>query len=156
MKPIALASSLSRVIPSRIREIADIAFTMTDVLRLQFGESNVPTPQHIKDAAAQAMAEGYTFYTENAGLPGLRDAIADKYRQLHDVDLEPRSEVIVTASGVQALNVSIRCIIDPEDEAIILTPNWPNATAIVNLCGGVTFNALSVPDARTLVNCFVF
>jgi aspartate/methionine/tyrosine aminotransferase len=138
MKPIALASSLSRVIPSRIREIADIAFTMTDVLRLQFGESNVPTPQHIKDAAAQAMAEGYTFYTENAGLPGLRDAIADKYRQLHDVDLEPRSEVIVTASGVQALNVSIRCIIDPEDEAIILTPNWPNATAIVNLCGGVT------------------
>ena len=71
MKPIALASSLSRVMPSRIREIADIAFTMNDVLRLHFGESNVPTPQYIKDAATQAMNEGYTFYSENAGLPGL-------------------------------------------------------------------------------------
>lgn len=137
MKPIALASSLSRVMPSRIREIADIAFTMNDVLRLHFGESNVPTPQYIIDAATQAMNEGYTFYSENAGLPGLRDSIADKYKELHDVELEPQSEVIVTASGVQALNVSIRCILDPGDEALILTPNWPNATSIVALYGGI-------------------
>jgi aspartate/methionine/tyrosine aminotransferase len=109
---------------------------MDGVLRLHFGESNMPTPSYLKEAAYQAMNEGYTFYTENAGLPGLREAIADKYNQLHQVDLNPHDEMVVTASGVQALNVSIRCVIDPGDEAIVLTPNWPNASAIVSLFGG--------------------
>jgi hypothetical protein len=136
MPNIALAPSLSRVIPSRIREIADVAFSMDGVLRLHFGESNLPTPQYLKDAAYQAMNEGYTFYTENAGLPGLREAIAAKYAELHQVALNPRTEIVVTASGVQALNVSIRCVVDPGDEAIVLTPNWPNASAIVSFFGG--------------------
>lgn len=136
MKPVSTAQRLSAVSPSRIREIADIAFGMDGVLKLHFGESNMPTPDFIKKAAVQALDEGYTFYTENAGLPGLRQAIAEKYRELHEVTLDPRTEILVTASGVQALNVAIRCAIDPGDEAIVLTPNWPNATAIVNLYAG--------------------
>ena len=137
MENTLLAPSLQRVKPSRIREIADIAFGMEGVLKLQFGESNMPTPQHIKDAAAQAMKEGYTFYTENAGLPGLREALAEKCAELHQVQLDPDSEILVSASGVQALNVGIRCAIDPGDEVIVLTPNWPNASAIVSLFGGI-------------------
>jgi len=136
MPDISLAPSLSRVAPSRIRELADVAFAMEGVFKLHFGESNMPTPQYLKKAAFQAMNDGYTFYTENAGLPSLREAIADKYVQLHNVNLNPQSEIVVTASGVQALNVSIRCVIDPGDEAIVLTPNWPNASAIVSLFGG--------------------
>ncbi|UCF94196.1 MAG: pyridoxal phosphate-dependent aminotransferase [Desulfobacterales bacterium] len=136
MHSISLASSLSQVFPSRIRAIADVAFAMDGVFRLHFGESNMPTPRYIKEAAAQALDEGYTFYTENAGLPGLREAIAVKYAELHQVGLDPHSEIVVTASGVQALNVSIRCVLDPGDEAIVLTPNWPNASAIVSLFGG--------------------
>ena len=134
---VPLASSLSRVVPSRIRELADVAFTMEGVLRLHFGESNLPTPDFIKEAAARAMKEGYTFYTENAGLPGLRQAIAEKYAELHQVRLDPGSEIMISASGVQALNVAIRCVIDPEDEAIVLTPSWPNGSAIVGLCNGI-------------------
>jgi aspartate/methionine/tyrosine aminotransferase len=137
MKEIPIASSLSQVMPSRIRELADVAFSMDGVLRLQFGESNVPTPQFIKDAAVKAMDEGYTFYTENAGLPSLRTAIAQKCAELHQVALDPTSDIVVTASGVQALNVAIRCVIDPGDEGIVLTPNWPNASAIICLYGGV-------------------
>lgn len=136
MNRIPLACGLAAVSPSRIREIADIAFGTDGVLKLHFGESNMPTPDFIKKAAVRALDEGYTFYTENAGLPGLRQAIADKYRELHGVSLDPRTEILITASGVQALNVSIRCVIDPGDEAIVLTPNWPNATAIVNLYAG--------------------
>jgi hypothetical protein len=136
MNAISLARGLSAVVPSRIREIADMAFGMEGVLKLHFGESNRPTPDFIKAAAARALEEGYTFYTENAGLPGLRRAIAAKYAELHGVALDPRSEVLVTASGVQALNVAIRCVIDPGDEAVVLTPNWPNATAIVHLFSG--------------------
>jgi aspartate aminotransferase len=133
---IRLAPSLSEVQASRIREIADVAFTMEGVLRLQFGEANRPTPAYIKAAATQALADGYTFYSENAGLPSLRTALAAKYEALHQVSLDPAREIMVTASGVQALNVAIRCVIDPGDEAIILSPNWPNGTEIVRLFGG--------------------
>ena len=136
MNNIALARSLTAVSPSRIREIADVAFSMDGVLKLHFGESNMPTPAFIKQAAVRALEEGYTFYTENAGLPGLRRAIAEKHHDLHGVRLDPRNEILITASGVQALNVSIRCAIDPGDEAIVLTPNWPNASAIVQLYAG--------------------
>lgn len=129
-----LARSILEVPHSRIRELANIAFGMDGVLRLYFGESNLPTPQYIKDAAVRALQEGFTFYTHNAGLPSLRQAIADKYQELHHVSLEPDSEIVVTASGVQALNVGIRCILDPGDEALLLTPAWPNASAIVRLC----------------------
>jgi len=136
MNSISLARGLAAVPASRIREIADVALSMDGVLKLHFGESNLPTPAFIKQAAVRALEEGYTFYTENAGLPGLRRAIAEKYHELHKVKLDPRTEILITASGVQALNVSIRCAIDPGDEAIVLTPNWPNASAIVHLYAG--------------------
>jgi hypothetical protein len=136
MTTIPLAKSLAAVPPSRIREVADMAFGMSGVFRLHFGESNRPTPDFIKKAAAQALEDGFTFYTENQGLPALRQAIAAKYLELHGVVLDPRSEILITASGVQALHLSIRCVIDPGDEAIVLTPNWPNATAIVHLHAG--------------------
>jgi len=129
-----LAQSVLAVAPSRIRELADIAMSMDNVLRLYFGESNVSTPQYIKDAASRALKDGYTFYTENAGLPSLRNAIAAKYSELHGVSPDPMRQVVVTASGVQALNVVIRCVLDPGDEAIVLTPAWPNGSAIVGMC----------------------
>ncbi len=130
----SLARSVAAVAQSRIRELADIAMSMDGVLRLYFGESNLPTPQYIKDAAIRALEQGYTYYTANAGLPSLRRAIADKYREIHSVALDPAREIVVTASGVQALNVAIRCVLDPGDEAIVLTPAWPNGGAIVRLC----------------------
>jgi len=114
---------------SRIRELAEIAMDMDGVLRLYFGESNLPTPEYIKRAAVRAMEDGYTFYTENAGLPSLRRAIAENYRRLHGVDLDPAGEIVVTASGVQALNLAIRCVLDPGDDAIALTPAWPNGSS---------------------------
>src|SRR6478672_2909206 len=84
-----LASSVERVPHSRIRELAEIAMGMDGVLRLYFGESNLPTPDYIKQAAIRAMQDGFTFYTENAGLPSTRAAIAAQYRTLQQVDLDP-------------------------------------------------------------------
>ena len=141
----SLAPSLAGVQPSLIRELANVAFGMEDVLRLQFGESNLPTPDYIVAAVNQAIADGYTFYTENAGLPSLRAAIAAKYAQLHQVALDPAREVLISASGVQALNVSIRCVIDYGDEALVLSPNWPNGSAIVEMFGA---RAREIPLVR--------
>src|ERR1035437_9329559 len=127
----AVARSVQNVPHSRIRELAEIAMSMEGVLRLYFGESNLPTPGYIKQAAVRAIEEGYTFYTENAGLPSLRRAIARNYQRLHGVELDPAGEIVVTASGVQALNMGIRCALDPDDEAIMLTPAWPNGSSSV-------------------------
>ena len=111
--------------------------SMDGVLKLYFGESNQPTPQFIKQAAIDALGAGYTFYTENAGLPSLRLAIAAHYRQHHGVELDPSSEIVITASGVQALNVAIRCVLDPGDEALVLTPAWPNGSSIIAMANAI-------------------
>jgi aspartate/methionine/tyrosine aminotransferase len=128
-----LSHSAQQVPHSRIRELAEIAMSMDGVLRLYFGESNLPTPDYIKRAAARAMADGFTFYTENAGLPSLRCALAAYYRKIQSVGIDPQREIVVTASGVQALNVSIRCMLDPGDEALVLTPAWPNGSSIISM-----------------------
>ncbi len=133
----SVARSVQNVPHSRIRELAEVAMSMDGVLRLYFGESNLPTPDYIKHAAIQALNDGYTFYTENAGLPSLRRAIARHYQKLHGVDLDPESEIVITASGVQALNVSLRAMLDPGDEALVLTPAWPNGSSIVAMANAV-------------------
>lgn len=135
--PATVASSAERVAYSRIRELAEMAMSMDGVFKLYFGESSLPTPEYIRRAAYKAMADGYTFYTENAGLPSLRTGLAEYYQRLHGVALDPQSEIVVTASGVQALNVAIRCVIDPGDEAIVLTPAWPNGSANVQMANGI-------------------
>ena len=134
-----------RVPQSRVRELAEIAMLMDSaarshdgrVLRLYFGESNLPTPDYIKRAAVEALDAGYTFYTENAGLLSLRHAIARHYQRLQGVTLDAGSEIVVTASGVQALFVGIRAALDPGDEALLLTPAWPNASSIVEMSNAV-------------------
>jgi aspartate aminotransferase len=142
----AVAPSALAIPHSRIRELAELAMSMDGVLKLYFGESNLPTPEFIKRAAQKAMADGYTFYTENAGLPSLRKALARYYQDLHAVDLDPASEIVITASGVQALHLAIRCILDPGDEALVLTPAWPNGAANVAMA-----NAVPIEIAQPLV-----
>ncbi len=145
--PVSLAPSVLAVPRSRIRELADIAFGMTDVLRLYFGEASQPTPEYIKRAATQALAEGNTFYTSNSGTASLREALAAYYQRLHEVALDPARDIVVTASGVQALHVALRCMLDPGDEALVLTPAWPNGASIIAMA-----NAKAVEIAQPLIN----
>jgi len=132
-----VAANAMKVPYSGIRKLAEEAMKMQGVVKLYFGESNLPTPDFIKEAASQALKEGYTYYSSNAGLPGLRQDLAGYYHRLHGVELDPWSEIVITASGVQALNLTIRCAIDPGDEAILLTPAWPNATSTVLMDSGI-------------------
>ena len=149
LAPTPYAASLASVPSSRIRELAEIAMTMDGVLRLYFGESNLPTPPFIVEAAARALRDGYTYYSENAGLPSLRDEIAGQYHRLHRVALDPGTEIVVTASGVQALHLVIRSVIDPGDEAVILSPAWPNSASVVRLSHGVPIDVpLALADEQ--------
>jgi len=129
-------SPQSVLIPrSRIREISEIAARVKEPLRLYFGESNVPTPAFIKQAAKRAIDEGHTYYTHNAGYLDLRRVIAAHTRQLHGFDYEPDGEVIVTAGGVMAIFLALYATLEPGTEAVIISPCWPNVAASVRMLG---------------------
>ena len=120
---------------SRIREISELAVGRDDVLKLYFGESNVPTPQFIKDAASRGIDEGYTYYTHNAGYIDLRQAIAAHTKRLHGLAYEPDGEAVVTAGGVAALFLSLYATLEPGSKAVIVSPCWPNVASIVRMLG---------------------
>lgn len=130
-----MAESARSVPHSRIRELAELAMTMDGVLKLYFGESNLPTPAFLKRAADQAMRDGFTYYTPNAGLLSTREAVARYYQRQQSVALNPETEIVITNSGVQALHVGLRCTINPGDDALVLTPAWPNACSILQMYG---------------------
>lgn len=129
-----LASRRAQAVESsRIREVADAAMGR-DVLAFWFGESDLPTPELIREAGMKALAEGRTFYAQNLGMPALREAIAGYVSDLHDVKLRPES-VAVTSSGVSALMISMQAILDPGDRVVVVTPVWPNLVQIPRVLG---------------------
>ena len=112
---------------SKIREVANAAMGRSDVLAFWFGESDEPTPQAIRDAAAQSIAEGETFYSHNLGLAELRDAIAGYASSLHPAIDSAR--IAVTSSGVSALMLAMQALVGAGDEVVAVVPVWPNLTA---------------------------
>ena len=139
---------------SRIRELSELAARVKDPLRLYFGESNVPTPAFIKEAAKRALDEGYTYYTHNAGYLDLRQAIAAQTRRLHGLDYEPDGEVIVTAGGVEAMFLALYATLEPGSKAVILSPCWPDVAAIVRMLGATPVEVPLVESGgRRAVDC---
>jgi aspartate/methionine/tyrosine aminotransferase len=128
-------SAAAAIEPSRIRAIAALADETPGTLRLFYGEDTLPTPEFIKAAAHRALDANLTYYTPNAGYPALRQAIARQVADLHGVALDPMSEVVVTASGMVALNVACHATLGPGDSALVVTPLWPNIVAAVRLAG---------------------
>jgi len=130
--------------PSKIRAIAALADEYPGTLRLFYGEDTLPTPDFVKRAGQRAIAEDFTYYTPNAGYPELRRAIAGQVERLHGVAVEPLREVVVTASGMTAIQLACQATVGPGDSALVLTPLWPNIAAAVRVAGA---EAIQVPLA---------
>jgi aspartate/methionine/tyrosine aminotransferase len=130
MKPrSALAQALPR---SGIREVMDLARQMDDVILLVVGEPSFNTPTHIIEAAAKAALAGTTKYTPNAGLPGIRSAVAERYSRKWGREVMP-AEVLVTAGAVNALAAIVAAIAEEGDEILIPDPGWPNYVSMIEL-----------------------
>lgn len=119
-------ASLSQIEESKIREVANAGMGMTDLLAFWFGEPDQVTPALIRDAAKRALDGGATFYTQNLGIPPLREAIASYVSRLHRPT--DAAQVAVTSSGVNALMLVYQALFDPGDRVVIVTPVWPNVT----------------------------
>src|SRR5262245_31677103 len=113
---------------SPIREGANAGMGDPDVLPFWFGEPDEVTPAFIRDAAAASLARGETFYSQNFGIPELRDAIARYVSGLHgDIGAD---RIAVTASGMSALMIAVEALVAPGDRVVVVTPMWPNLVEI--------------------------
>lgn len=122
---------------SLIRQIAVLAEKVDKPYKLYFGESDMQTPEFICRAAYEAMRDGYTFYTSTPGFMDLRRAIVEKFHEVHGVEYRP-SEVIVTGGAVMAISTSMRALIDPGDNILMVTPGWPVFPSVATLLGAET------------------
>jgi aspartate/methionine/tyrosine aminotransferase len=119
--------------PSRIREVANAAMGRADLLAFWFGEPDEVTPDFIRSAAVDSINAGETFYSQNLGLPELREAIADYLSRLHgktDAD-----QIAVTSSGLSALQLATQALAGPGDRVVEVTPLWPNLVEIPKILG---------------------
>jgi aspartate aminotransferase len=106
-----------------------------DVISLSLGEPDFDTPDHIKEAAYQALKEGYTKYTPVPGLPELTKAISEKFRRDNHLDYKPE-QIVVSNGAKQSIYNICQALLDPGDEAILFAPYWVSYWEIVKLSGG--------------------
>ena len=124
---------------SMIRQVANAGMGRCDVLKFWFGESDEVTPQFIRDAAAQSLQKGETFYAHNLGLPELRDAIAGYATGIRAQGAAKigADRIAVTSGGVNALMLAVQALVDSGNEVVVVTPVWPNLTGQPAIMGGV-------------------
>lgn len=132
-----VSETVSRLKPSGIRRFFDLAASMEGVISLGVGEPDFITPWGVREACILSLEQGYTSYTANAGLWELRKEISDYLARRFHVLYDPADEIIVTVGASQALDVSLRAIINPGDEVIVVEPSFVSYAPLVALAGGV-------------------
>lgn len=132
-----IAKKITQVRPSGIRKFFDIASEMDDVISLGVGEPDFDTPWRIREEGIFSLERGRTFYTSNAGLQELRDEIC-RYldRKIH-VSYDPKKETMVTVGGSEAIDVALRCMLDPGDEVMIPQPCYVSYVPCTIMADGV-------------------
>lgn len=122
----------------QIAEVRSLVRGVEGVVDLGYGEPNFVTPVHIRDAAKQAMNEGYTHYVLPVeGLTELREAIGEKLSRKNGIDVDSYTEILVTAGVQEAINVTMLTLINPGDEVILPSPFYYADPLGVVLAGGV-------------------
>ncbi|MCR5790266.1 MAG: aminotransferase class I/II-fold pyridoxal phosphate-dependent enzyme [Lachnospiraceae bacterium] len=119
-----LSEKIVTIRPSGIRKFFDIASERKDVISLGVGEPDFDTPWHIRDEGIWSLEKGRTFYTSNSGLMELREEICRYTQRKADVSYDPKSEVIITVGGSEAIDIAMRAMLDPGDEVLIPQPSY--------------------------------
>lgn len=118
-----------------------------DVISLTLGQPDFHTPDHIKHAAQQGIADNYSSYGPVAGYPSLRQAIADKLQRENSVTYAP-NQIVVTAGAKQAIYYALQALVNPGDEVVIPTPAWVSYSEMVKLVEGKVINVATTFDTN--------
>lgn len=132
-----LADKVVNIPPSGIRKFFDIVSEMPDAISLGVGEPDFDTPWHIRDEGIYSLERGRTFYTSNAGLKELREAIVEYLERRVNVTYDPIKEVVVTVGGSEGIDMAFRAVLNPGDEVLIPQPSYVSYEPCAVLAGGV-------------------
>ncbi len=121
----SLSSAVLEAHHSGIREVSNVALTMHDVIRLEVGQPNFRTPDHIGEAGKRAIDEGFTFYTHTQGLMSLRERLVAKLEHVNGIVTTPAG-IACAPGGVGAIAAAIGALVNPGDEVMLPDPHWPN------------------------------
>lgn len=130
-----LSDTVVEIKPSGIRKFFDIASERKDVISLGVGEPDFDTPWHVREEGIYSLEKGRTFYTSNSGLMELREEICKYLERSIDVSYNPKTEVIVTVGGSEAIDIGLRAMINPGDEVIIPQPSYVSYEPCAILAG---------------------
>jgi aminotransferase len=141
-----LADHVRSMAPSGIRRFFDMLAEMTDVISLTIGEPDFNTPEPITRAAIASLEAGETHYTANGGMLELRELIVANLRARYAVDYDPRTETIITVGASEAVDASLRALLNRGDEVIYHEPCFVSYAPCIMLAGGTPV-PLSTTDA---------
>ena len=131
-----LSKRIVDIKPSGIRRFFDILEEMKGAISLGIGEPDFVTPWHIRDAGIYSLEKGFTKYTGNAGMAELRREISSYLHRRFDLDYDFSSQIIVTVGGSEAIDLSLRCLLNPGDEVIVPVPSFVCYGPLTSMAGG--------------------
>ncbi|GAA2425317.1 pyridoxal phosphate-dependent aminotransferase [Streptomyces macrosporus] len=126
--------ALAHMRTQEIVRIARLCQEYPDAISLCFGESDLPTPSVVREAAELAMAQGKTTYADRRGVAPLRQAIQDYHRRTHGIEV-PLERLSATSSGMTSIMISLQCLVEPGDNVVVVAPVWPNIVIAVEAMG---------------------
>ena len=132
-----LSKKIVSVQPSGIRKFFDVANEMEDVISLGVGEPDFDTPWRIREEGIFSLEKGRTFYTSNAGLMELRTEICKYLERTIHVDYDPKKETLITVGGSEAIDLALRCMLDPGEEVLLPQPSYVSYLPCTIMADGV-------------------
>lgn len=123
--------------PSGIRKFFDVVSMMEDAISLGVGEPDFVTPWAIREAGIYSLESGQTYYTANSGLMELREEICNYMHRKYDVTYDPKTQVLVSVGGSEAIDAMIRSVVCPGDEVLIPEPSFVCYKPLTVMAGGV-------------------
>lgn len=132
-----LAPLVQQIQPSGIRKFFDLAAGSKDIISLGVGEPDFKTPWHVREACVYSLERGFTGYTSNAGMPELRESIANYLQSRFAVEYNPADQIIATVGGSEAIDLALRALISPGDEILIPEPCYISYSPITAIGGGI-------------------
>ena len=131
-----LCKRIQEVKPSGIRRFFDILEEMKDAISLGIGEPDFVTPWHIRDAGIYSLEKGFTKYTGNAGMAELRREIAAYLNRRFSLQYDFAHQIVVTVGGSEAIDLALRCLLNPGDEVIVPVPSFVCYGPLASMAGG--------------------
>ncbi len=132
-----LNRSVLNLKPSGIRRFFDIANEMDGVISLSIGEPDFNTPWHVRQEGIRSLEDGKTWYSPNRGFLELRQEIGRFVKMHYQLDYDPKTQILVTVGGSEAIDLCLRCLVNPGEEVLIPEPSFVCYTPLTSMAGGI-------------------